>query len=80
MIFPVSRERIEKYVQILLPAYKFNLIMEQNSATIGDVLPALFIMISQWKRFDVTCSYKRLCLLLVSAFQKKFDFEIKSNV
>ena len=45
---PVSLEEIEIYLQILLPAYQFSLIMQKDSSSIDDVLPALTIMISKW--------------------------------
>ena len=77
---PVSLEVIEKYLQILLPAYQFNLIMQRNPSTIAEVIPALKIMISKWNRFNVTGSYKKLCSYLVKAFEHKFDYELKSDV
>ena len=44
---PISLEEIEFYLQILLPAFQFNLIMQKTRSTIADVLPTLVIMISK---------------------------------
>ena len=69
----VSLEVIEKYMQILLPAYQFNLIMQLSNSTIGDVLPALQIMISKWSRMNVTGVYKSLCRDLIASFSKNLS-------
>ena len=45
---PVSFQALEFYLQILLPAFQFNLIMQKTKSSIGDVLPTLMIMISKW--------------------------------
>lgn len=77
---PVSFEDIELYLQILLPAFKFNLIMQKTKSTIGDILPTLNIMLSKWNRMEVTGKYKDLCNNLILAFQHKFKFELKSEI
>ena len=46
---PISFEVIETYLQILYPAYQFNLIMQKKISTLADVIPTLMIMFSKWK-------------------------------
>ena len=77
---PVSLEEIEKYLQILWPAHLFNLFMQTDSTTIGDVVPFLVVMFSRWNKMDVTGCYKLLCKQLVAGFKYQFDFEINSHV
>ncbi len=77
---PIALEEIEKYMQILLPAYQFNLVMQKNDATIGDVIPAVKIIISKWSRFNCTGAYQDLCNNLIKQFNHKFDYELNSNV
>lgn len=76
---PVSKTVIEKYVQLLLPAYQFNLIMQKNNSSIADVVPSFKIMFSKWSRFQVNGEYKTLCKFLISAFTQKFEYELNSN-
>ena len=76
---PVYLLVIEKYTQILLPAYKFNLIMKEKFSTICEVIPALKIMISKWKRFQVTGDYKLLCVKQVSNFRKNLNMSSIQN-
>jgi hypothetical protein len=77
---PVSFDIIEKYMQILLPAFQFNLIMQQTQSSIGDVIPALKIIISKWRRFNFSGVYKDLCMKLVQSFEAKFQYELNSHV
>ena len=77
---PVSFEVIEIYLQILLPAFQFNLVMQKTKFTIADVLPTLYIMLSKWKRMEMTGNYKSLCNNLIFSFKQKFKNEIESSV
>jgi hypothetical protein len=77
---PISQAVVEKYLQILQPAYEFNLVMQRTKSTISDVIPSLKIMISKWKRMNVSGVYRNLCNLLISAFEYKFQYEVNSNV
>ena len=77
---PVTQHVIDTYIQILQPAYQFNLIMQKSDSVIGDVVPVLLIMLSKWRRFGVGAPYKRFCDLLVAAFLKKFDYELNSDI
>jgi len=77
---PVSLSVIEHYLQILIPAFKCNLVWQSTSSTIADVVPSLMVIISKWQRMEVTGTYKLLCNLLVSAFKQKFQFELNSPI
>ncbi|RNA27693.1 zinc finger BED domain-containing 4-like [Brachionus plicatilis] len=77
---PASLVTVEYYLQILKPAFYFNLTMQKNKSSIGDVLPALFIMISKWSRMELTGNYRNLADCLISAFRHKFKDEIDSSV
>lgn len=77
---PVKFDVIEKYMQILLPAYIFNLQVQKNDATIAEVIPLIDLSITQWKSFQVDGEYKKLCSYLISAFNYKFEYELNSNV
>ena len=57
----VSLEVIETYMQNLMPAFQFTLIVKKRSSTIGEVVPLLNIMISKWRRAIVNGNYQTLC-------------------
>ena len=77
---PYALKEIETYLQILLPAYQFSLIMQKNFATISDVLPSLMIMLSKWERMILEDEDKQFCYYLIAAFKFKFQFELNSNI
>ncbi|CAF1029887.1 unnamed protein product, partial [Brachionus calyciflorus] len=77
---PALLIEIELYMQILLPAFQFNLIMQKSKSTIADVLPTLQIMISKWNRMKVSGNYRKLCDSLISSFKYKFDYELNSSI
>ncbi|CAF1131770.1 unnamed protein product [Brachionus calyciflorus] len=77
---PVNLVNIETYLQILAPAFHFNLIMQKSKSTIADVLPTLIITISKWNRMELTGNYRKLADNLISAFKFKFRDEIKSSL
>jgi hypothetical protein len=77
---PVSLQVIETYIQILKPAYEFNLVMQKTESTIGDVVPSLMIIISKWRRFAVGAPYASLCKLLIKSFEHKFNYELNSDI
>jgi len=45
----VSQEKIEIYLNQLLPAYRFSLLYQRNKCHTGDVLPGLLLLIEQYK-------------------------------
>ena len=77
---PVRFEAIEIYLQILLPAFTFNLIMQRTSSSIADVLPSLIIMMTRWSKIVVPEKYKKLCSNLIAAFKHKFKYELASPI
>ena len=77
---PVTYERIQKYLLILLPAYQFNLIMQKDKSSIADVLPSLEIMLSKWARMELYGEYNVLRNHLIAAFKHKFSYEINSSI
>ena len=77
---PVKLVAIETYMQILLPAFQFNLAMQYSTYSICEVLPYLHIIMSKWERMTVKSQYQPLCRNLIKAFKHKFDYEINSSV
>jgi len=82
---PYSLETVEKYIQVLLPAYRFSLYMQQTGSPIGDVIPALLIMIQELEKLkingdSVRGAFKSLRDLLIKSFKKKFNYELNSQV
>ena len=82
---PHSLSTIEKYIQLLLPAYRFSLFMQRNDCPIGEVVPLLLIMFEEYEKLKlngalVTGTAKSFKDLLVSSFKKKFAYELESNV
>ena len=77
---PISLKTIECYMQILSPAFKFSLLMQKTSSTIADVVPNVLIMLSKWNRMEVVGNYRKLCDLLIKAFNHKFEFELNSEI
>ena len=82
---PYSLEIVDKYIQVLQPAYRFSLFMQQSDAPIGDVVPALLIMLQELEKLKINGialrgSFKSLRDLLVSSFKKKFNYEMNSQV
>jgi hypothetical protein len=82
---PYSLATIEKYVQVLLPAYKFSLFVQRNDSPIGEVIPALLIMFEELKNLKIngipiSGNIAKLRDQLLNAFKKKFQYELESNI
>jgi hypothetical protein len=79
---PLSLKIVNDYIEVLKPAYKFNIRMQSNTATISDVIPYLLKMFCYWnkqiKSDTVTASCKKLCRLLIKDFKDRFDYELNS--
>jgi hypothetical protein len=76
---------VEKFIQVLQPAYRNSLFIQQTDAPIGDVIPALLIMLQDLEKLKingtaVSGSFKSLRDLLVKSFRKKFNYELNSQV
>ena len=76
---PVTFEKIQSYLLILLPAYQLNLIMQKDKSSITDVLPSLKIMLTKWSRMILSGEYDVLRNNLIASFKYKFDYELKSK-
>jgi hypothetical protein len=68
------------YMQILLPAFNFNLIMQKTNSNIGGVVPNIKILISKWSRMQTNENFKLLCNYLIAVFKHKFNYELNSAV
>jgi hypothetical protein len=77
---PVSREQIEMYIQILLPAYAFNLGLQGSRSSICDVLPGVLHLKNKWSKYVVDDKARELCYYLVHFIQEKFAYELDSPV
>ena len=73
---PVPLKTIEMYMQILMLAFKFNLLIQKTSITIADVVPNFLMMLSKWNRMEVGGNYRLLCDSLTNAFKNKFNYEL----
>ena len=77
---PYTRETLEKYFQILLPIYQFNLHVQKTDSNISEVVPLLATLIeSKLKRMDLTGTFKAFAVLMIKAIEKKFNFELNSD-
>ena len=56
-------------MQILMAAFKFNLLLQKTSITIADVVPNVLMMPSKWNRIEVGSNYRLLCDSLTNAFE-----------
>ena len=82
---PYSLATIEKYVQGLLPVYKFSLFVQRNDSPIGEVIPALLVLFEDLKNLkineiQISGNIAKLRDQLISAFKKKFHYELESNI
>jgi hypothetical protein len=81
---PLSLKVINNYIEVLKPAYRFNIRMQTNSITISDVIPQLLRSIGDWNVLinssKTTISCKKMCKLLISEFTERFDYELNSMI
>ena len=68
LVCPVSYERIVVYLQILAPAFNFNLHMQKTTTSIGEVVPWLIRIIEIWSLFDVDEEMEVLCDDLIEVY------------
>ena len=81
--YPVPFQVIELYVQLLLPAYKFSLLLQRQSSSISDVIPGLLYLINFYEKkekLDIDQEYTDLCHLLIHFLKLKFEFELNSPI
>jgi hypothetical protein len=76
---PLSLEKIEFYLQILLPGYKFSIGFQRTKSSISEVLPSLLILFNTWRKLSQNPRYKTICGKLITCFEDKFSYELNSN-
>ncbi len=77
---PLSFEKTEFYLQILLPAYKFILGFQRTKSSIAEVIPGLLVLFNCWNNLAKNNKFKPICLKLIKCFEQKFDYELNSNI
>ena len=77
---PVSKEKIEFFLVLLLPAYQLSLLFQQNKSHIGEVLPLVIGLINQYNTLASDSAKKPFCQRLVQCFTEKFSYELNSDV
>lgn len=76
---PLTKENIEFYLQVLLPAYRFTIVFQQTSANISQVIPSLLSLFNTWNKLALKKKYFSICNLLIDCFKNKFEYELNSN-
>ena len=76
----MSQEVCESYIQVLLPAYQFSLLVQKSKSSIGDVIPALLVTISKWEKMKLGGNLSLLVNYIIQEFKRKFDFELNSEI
>ena len=77
---PLSLEKIEIYLQILQPAYRFTISFQNSNFPISALIPSLFRIIYSWETMELEEEDERLATILIVCFKHKFKFEIESEV
>ena len=77
---PVSITKIEFYLKLLLPAYRFSLVYQRNKSHIGDVLPGLLLLIEQYKSLGKKRGAGIFCSTFIKYLKKKFHYELNSPI
>ena len=71
---------MEKYIQILLTAYKLSILWQKCDSSIADVIPSLLKLINDSKGLDLKPEAKELCLFLIHFVKIKFKYEFSSEI
>jgi hypothetical protein len=77
---PVSITKIEFYLKLLLPAYRFSLVYQRNKSHIGDVLPGLLLLIEQYKSLGKKRGAGIFCSTFIKYLKKKFHYELNAPI
>jgi hypothetical protein len=78
---PISLEKIEIYIQILLPSYYVTLGWEKNGSSISCVIPSVLYMVNAWDKMEISdAQAKELCYFLIHFVKVKFKFELESEI
>ena len=76
---PVDWNIIDTYLEILTPAYEFNLRLQRSNCSIGEVVPSICALTHVWQTMETTTSGKKLCDILVNEMNKRFSDELNSE-
>jgi len=77
---PISLKKVETYLQILQPAYRFSITFQNNKSSISLLIPSLSRIIFSWENMDLEPEYERLATLLIICFKSKFKYELGSEI
>jgi len=76
----LTLEKVEFYLQILLPAYRFNIGFQRTKSCIAEVVPALLTMFNTWNKMSENVKYRTICEKLICCFRNKFEYELESSI
>lgn len=77
---PISLKKVETYLQILLPAYRFSISFQNNKSPISLLIPCLNRILNSWETMELETEDERLVTLLIVCFKQKFKYEIESEI
>jgi hypothetical protein len=79
--FPLKMKRIETYLEILYPLYLTNISFQDSSSSISDVIPSILNLVHGLEKYKAKSEYsKTLCKDLVNQLNKRFEFELNSEI
>lgn len=79
--FPLKIKRIETYIQILRPLYFADISFQDSKSSIADVIPSILNLVSILTSYNAKSAYtKALCKDLVDQLNKRFEFELNSEI
>ena len=77
---PLTLEKVEFYLQILLPSYRFSIGFQRTKSIIGEVLPAVLLLCNTYAKLATNIEFQPICLTMIESFKYKFDYELNSNI
>lgn len=77
---PLSQNKVETYLQILRPAYRFSITFQNNYSSISHLIPSIKRIIYSWENMDLEPEDERFATLLIACFKDKFKYELESEV
>ena len=76
---PIPIELVSIYLEILKPAYIFNLTLQSHQSSIADLIPGINNLIYTWQNMETTSSGNQLCRLLIKSIKSRFEYELNSS-
>lgn len=78
---PVSKEKIVSFLKILHPLYTFSVLTQKTDWTIGDLIPALIIILNgTLGAMNETGVRRQLVEELKKSIKSRFNFELNSKI